>query len=63
MLGGLGNGGLGGGGPFLSLRVAYIPNRSLLQSLESFEKWSKIQAPPPLGSSVKFGAYSEVGGG
>ena len=31
-----------GGDPFLGFRVAYIPNLSLLQSLEPFEKKSKI---------------------
>ena len=30
------------GVPFLGFRVAYIPNLSLLQSLEPFEKESKI---------------------
>ena len=30
------------GGPFLDFRVAYIPNLSVLQSLELFEKESKI---------------------
>ena len=34
------------GVPFLGFRVAYIPNLSLLQSLEPFEKGSKIQCPP-----------------
>ena len=37
MLGGIERGGFGWGGPFLSLRVAYIPNLSLLQTLKSFE--------------------------
>ena len=30
------------GVPFIGFRVAYIPNLSLLQSLEPFEKKSKI---------------------
>ena len=30
------------GGPFLSLRIAYIPNLSLTQSLERFEKLSNV---------------------
>ena len=34
--------GVGMGVPFLGFRVAYIPNLSLLQSLEPFEKESKI---------------------
>ena len=42
------------GVPFLGFRVAYIPNLSLLQSLEPFEKESKIKVPP-LGKRVKFG--------
>ena len=46
------------GVPFLGFRVAYIPNLSLLQSLEPFEKESKIYAPPPLGNRVKFGFYT-----
>ena len=29
----------GGGGPFLNLRVAYIPNRHILKSLEPSEKF------------------------
>ena len=29
----------GGGGPFLNLRVAYIPNLHLLKSLEPSEKF------------------------
>ena len=32
----------GVGVPFLSFNVAYIPNLSLLQNLEPFEKGSKI---------------------
>ena len=38
--------GVGMGVPFLGFRVAYIPNLSLLQSLEPFEKGSKIIYPP-----------------
>ena len=34
--------GVGMGVPFLGFNVAYIPNLSLLQSLEAFEKGSKI---------------------
>ena len=34
--------GVGVEGPFFSLKVACIPNLSLLQSLELFEKKSKI---------------------
>ena len=34
--------GVGMGVPFLGFNVAYIPNLSLLQSLEPFEKGSKI---------------------
>ena len=34
--------GVGMGVPFLGFRVAYIPNLSLLQSLEPIEKKSKI---------------------
>ena len=41
--------GFGMGVPFLGFNVAYIPNLSLLQSLEPFEKGSKIYAPPPWG--------------
>ena len=43
--------------PFLGFNVAYIPNLSLLQSLEPFEKGSKINVPP-LGNRVKFGCYT-----
>ena len=39
-------GGVGMGVPFLGFNVAYIPNLSLLQSLEPFEKGSKIEIPP-----------------
>ena len=46
------------GVPFLDFNVAYIPNLSLLQSLEPFEKRSKIYVPPPLGNRVKFGSYT-----
>ena len=35
-------GGVGMGVPFIGFRVAYIPNLSLLQSLEPLEKGSKI---------------------
>ena len=38
----IGRGGIGMGVPFLGFNVAYIPNHSLLQSLEPFEKGSKI---------------------
>ena len=34
--------GVGMGVPFLGFRLAYIPNLSLLESLEPFEKESKI---------------------
>ena len=46
-VGWIGRGGVGMGVPFLGFRVAYIPNLSLLQSLDPFEKGSKIQVPPP----------------
>ena len=42
------------GAPFLGFRVAYIPNCSLLQSLEQFEKGSKIYVPPPWGIGLSF---------
>ena len=45
-MGWIGRGG-GMGVPFLGFNVAYIPNLSLLQSLEPFEKGSKIYVPPP----------------
>ena len=35
------------GVPFLGFNVAYIQNLSLIQSLEPFEKGSKIYVPPP----------------
>ena len=41
-VGWIGRGGVGMGVPFLGFNVAYIPNLSLLQSLEPFEKGSKI---------------------
>ena len=41
-VGWIGRGGIGMGVPFLGFNVAYIPNLSLLQSLEPFEKGSKI---------------------
>ena len=41
-VGWIGRGGVGMGVPFLGFGVAYIPNLSLLQSLEPFEKKSKI---------------------
>ena len=47
-MGWIGRGGrVGMGVPFLGFNVAYIPNLSLLQSLEPFEKESKIYTPPP----------------
>ena len=45
-MGWIGRGG-GMGVPFLGFNVAYIPNLSLLQSREPFEKGSKIYVPPP----------------
>ena len=42
MMGWISKGGVGMRVPFLGFRVAYIPNLSLLQSLEPFEKGSKI---------------------
>ena len=48
------------GVPFLGFNVAYIPNLSLLQSLEPFEKGSKIYVPP-LGNRVKLDAYGWEG--
>ena len=42
------------GVPFLG----FIPNLSLLQSLEPFQKGSRFYAPPPLGNRVKFGCYT-----
>ena len=50
--------GVGMGVPFLDFNVAYIPNISLLQSLEPLKKGSKIYIPPPLGNRVKFGCYT-----
>ena len=47
-VGWIGRGGVGMGVPFLGFNVAYIPNLSLLQSLEPFEKGSKIEIPPPV---------------
>ena len=41
-VGWIGRGGVGMGVPFLGFNVAYIPNLSLLQSLEPFGKGSKI---------------------
>ena len=41
-VGWIGRGRVGMGVPFLGFNVAYIPNLSLLQSLEPFEKGSKI---------------------
>ena len=49
--------GVGMGVPFLGFNVAYIPNLSLLQSLEAFEKGSKILVPP-LGNRIKYGFYT-----
>ena len=54
-MGWIGRGG-GMGVPFLVFNVSYIPNLNLLQSLEPFEKGSKIYAP--LGNRVKFGCYT-----
>ena len=41
-VGWIGRGAVGMGVPFLGFNVAYIPNLSLLKSLEPFEKGSKI---------------------
>ena len=47
------------GVPFLGFNVVYIPNLSLLQSLEPFEvREVRFKAPPPLGNRVKFGFYT-----
>ena len=46
------------GVPFLGFNVVYIPNLSLLQSLEPLEKGSKIYVPPPLGNRIKFVCYN-----
>ena len=53
-VGWIGRGRVGMGVPFLGFNVAYIPNLSLLQSLEPFENGS----PPTLGNRVKFGCYT-----
>ena len=52
-VGWIGRGGVGMGVPFLGFNVVYIPNLSLLQSLEPFEK-GRLKSPPPWGIGVLY---------